>query len=177
MMWYNAKLKVESDYTMMAEMAEYYRAMLMVGLGDGFYQAFDRALEEENPLSDLTLSLCTCISDETEVLHILREYTLNYALDEQLVCDLILKDLRGRYQAGKITRSEVVEVLYSIVMNLDKFWEEPWHSLTEPSYDLELWVDGLICEDAFNQCFDAWFFCGKNLDAWKIQREINAKNR
>ena len=160
---------------MMAETVEYYRAMLLVGLGDGFYQAFDRALEEENPLSDLTLSLCTCISDITKVLHVLREYTLDHPFDEQLVYDLILEDLRGRYQAGQMTRSEITETMYRIVMNLDKFWEEPWHDITHPSYDLELWEDGWICEEVFNQCFDAWFFHGKILDPWKIQEKSNAK--
>lgn len=157
------------------EIVEYHRAMLLVGLGEGFYRAFDEALEQENPLSDLTLSLCTCISDEAEVLHILREYTLDHPFDEQTVCDLILDDIRNRYLAGAMPRAQVVETLYRIVMVLDKLWEEPWHSLTDLSYDLELWDDGLICEEVFNQCFDAWFFQGKNLDAWSVQKEYKRK--
>ena len=160
---------------MTAETAEYYRLMLTVGLGDGFYRAFDQALEEENPLSDLTLSLCTCISNETEVLHILREYTLDHPFEEQQVCDLILEDLRSCFLSGVMTRVEVAHTLYRIVMDLDRFGEEPWHSLTTPSYSLELWEEGLICEEVFNQCFDAWFFHGKYLDAWEIQRQISKK--
>ena len=162
---------------MTAEMVEYHRAMLLVGLGDRFYRAFDEALERKEPLSDLVLFLCTCISKKNEVLHILWEYTLDHPFDEQKVCDLILDDVRSRYLAGEMSRAEVVDILYRIVTALDRFWIEPWHSLTDMSYDLELWDDGLICEEVFNQCFDSWFFHGKTLDAWVIQKAYNAKNR
>lgn len=162
---------------MTPEIVEYHRAMLLVGLGDPFYRAFDEALEQEDPLSDLTLSLCTCISDEGAVLHILREYTLDHPFDEQAVCDLILDDLRHRYQAGEMTRAQVVDTLYRIVKALDKFWAEPWHSLTDMSYDLELYEDGLISEAVFDQCFDSWFLQGINLDAWAVQKEYNRQKK
>lgn len=157
---------------MTPETAEYYRAMLLVGLGDKFYRAFDEALEQEEPLPDLILSLCTCISDETEVLRILREYTLNHPFDDQAVCNLILEDIRGRYLAGELSRAQVVSSLYEIVIKLDKFREEPWQGLTDLSYDLEIWEDGLISEEVFNQCFDSWFFQGKRLDAWELQKAL-----
>ena len=48
-MWYNTKSRVRSEDAMTAEIAMYYSAMLRVGLGDGFYQAFDKALEERLP--------------------------------------------------------------------------------------------------------------------------------
>ena len=152
------------------EIVEYHRAMLLVGLGDRFYRAFDEALEQENPLSDLILSLCTCISDETEVLHILREYTLDHPFDEQTVCDLILDDIRSRYLAGALSRTEVVDLLYRIPRNLDKFYDEPWHSLTDLSYDLELLEENIITEAVFNQCFDSWLLRGKPLSAWELRK-------
>lgn len=158
---------------MTSEMIEYHRAMLLVGIGDRFYRAFDEALEQEEPLSDLILSLCTSISDENEVLHILREYTLDHPFDEQTVCDLILEDLRSRYLAGEMTRADVADILYRIVNELGMHWDELWHSLTDLSYDLELWEDGLICEEIFNQCFDSWFFQGKRLNAWELQKKHN----
>ena len=153
------------------EIVEYHRAMLLVGLGDRFYRAFDEALEQENPLSDLFLSLCTCISDETEVLHILREYTLDHPFDEQTVCDLILDDIRSRYLAGALSRTEVVDLLYRIPRNLDKFYDEPWHSLTDLSYDLELLEENIITEEVFNQCFDSWLLRGKPLSAWALREK------
>lgn len=157
---------------MTQEKAEYYRAMLLIGMGEGFYRAFDEALDQEDPISDLILSMCTCISEEKEVLHILREYTLDHPFDEQVVCDLIMEDIRQRYLAGELTRAQAVETLQRIVVALDKFWDEPWNSLMDLSYHLEAWEDGLIYEEVFNQCFDAWFFEGKYLDAWKLQRSL-----
>ncbi len=162
---------------MTPEIVEYHRAMLLAGMGDRFYRAFDEALEQENPLSDLILSLCTCISDESEVLHFLREYTLDHPFDEQTVCDLILDDIRSRYMAGELSRMEAVDLLYRIPKNLDKLFDEPWHSLTDLSYDLELLEENIITEEVFNQCFDSWFFHGKNLDAWSLQKAYNVKNR
>ena len=156
---------------MTPEMVEYHRAMLLVGLGDRFYRAFDEALEQENPLSDLTLSLSTCISDKNEVLHILKEYTMDHPFDEQQVCELILDEIRSRYVAGELSRAEVADVLYRIVWAVDRFWDEPWHSLTDLSYDLELLEENIITEEVFNQCFDSWLLRGKPLSAWALREK------
>lgn len=160
---------------MTPELVEFYRCLLLVGLGEGFYRAFDEALEREDPLSDLTLSLCTCISDEGAVLHILREYTLDHPFDEQAVCDLILTDIRSRYISGEMSRVQVAKTLYRIVAAIDKLWDDPWNSLMDLSYHLEAWEDGLICEEVFNQCFDSWFLEGKSRNAWALQKTYNKK--
>ena len=156
---------------MTPEMAEYYRAMLLVGLHDRFDQYFDKILETEDPLPDLILSLCTCISDRNQVLSILHEYTLNHPYDDDVVCELVLRDIREQYDSGKLSRVQVSSILYDIVMQLDKLWVEPWHSLTGPSYYLELCDDGLIDEEVFAQCFDAWYLRNEKLDAWELQRQ------
>ena len=160
---------------MTPEIVEYYRLMLLVGLGEKFYQAFERILEQEETLPDLILSLSTCISDEAQVLAILREYTLDHAYDEQTVCDLVLDDLLGRYQAGELSRGDVVHTLGRIVHIQQKFWQEPWHSHMGLTYALELWQDKFICEEVFNKCFDAWFFSGQHLNAWTLQAELTSK--
>jgi hypothetical protein len=162
---------------MTAEMAMYYSAMLRVGFGDSFYRAFDKALEEEDPLSDLTLLLCDCISDVNAVLHILREYTLDHAVDEQVVCDLILADVRVRYDSGEMSRVDVVTTLYDIARMLDKFWEEPWDYFMIMSYDLEMYEDGIINEEVFIKSFDAWWNGGERVDVWELQRKWNQPNR
>jgi hypothetical protein len=58
-------------------------------------------------------------------------------------------------------------------MSLDKFSEDPWHQLTFPMYALEVRQEGLISEEVFNRCFDAWLFRGEHLSAWDLQRELN----
>lgn len=157
---------------MTPEMAEYFRAMLLVGIRDKLDAAFDHALETEEPLSDLILDLSGCISDDEKVLSVLREYTLDHPFDARVVCDLIREDIRGRYLAGEMTRAQAAGLLYRIVMALDKFWEEPWRDLTDGAYDLELLEDGQISVEVFNRCFDAWFFEGRRLNAWEVQRQL-----
>ena len=149
--------------------------MLLVGIRDKLDEVFDRALEAEEPLPDLILSLSTCISDDNAVLSALQEYLLKHNVDEQVVYHLIRGDFRQRFLTEQLTRAEVTDLLYRIVMGLDRFLQYPWHELTIPEYALELWQDGFIAEEVFNQCFDAWLFRGETLEPWKIQAELNKK--
>ena len=158
---------------MMPEKVAYYRAMLLVGIRDRFDAAFDEALEAEEPLSDLMLSLCTCISDNEQVLAVLQEYLWHHTVDAQVVYHLIRGDIGKRHLAGQMTRSEVTELLYQMVQRMDKLYDDPWYELTRPSYALELWQGGMITENVFNQCFDAWLFRGETPDPWQLRSKLN----
>ena len=151
---------------MTPETVEYYRLMLQVGIRDKLDAAFDEALETEEPLSDLVLSLCACISDNERVLACLREYTLNFKIDEQKVNRLIVDDLLERFQAGEMTRPEVVKTLYKIACILNKWSDTLWN--ISLYYYVDLFEDGSISEEVFNKCFDAWFFRGELLDPWVL---------
>ena len=160
---------------MTPEMVEYYRAMLLVGFRDRLDAAFDHGLETEEPLSDLMLSLSTCISDDNQVLSVLKEYTLLHTYDERLVFQLVLEDVSKRFRAGEMSRSDVCLLLQRIIAQRETFWIEPWQRLTNVFYALELSEEGIISEDVFNQCFDAWWYRGECLDAWELRRQQHAK--
>ena len=162
---------------MTPETSMYQRAMLLVGFGDRFERDFEEALEKEDPLSDLILSLCTCVSDRMQVLSVLNAYTLEHPADETQVCRMIREDVFGRYHSGELSRGQVVSTLYNIVLRLDKFWVDPWQSLTELSYEQELWADGILSDDVFNQCFDAWFLRGERLDGLKLQDRLSRSGK
>ena len=132
---------------MTPEQAEYHRAMLLIGLDDRFEKCFDEALEVEDPLSEVVLALSTCISSREQVLSVLREYTLSDPFDEKTVRDLVLEDIRSRYQSGEMDRVEMVTALYDVVVSLDKSLDDSWNILTEPTYYLELYEEDLISED------------------------------
>ena len=156
---------------MTPELVVYYRAMLRVGVGDAFYQAFNLALEEENPLSDLILSLCSCISDADAVVHILTEYLFEHKADDQEVYKLVVTDLMERVASGEVTRQNVVAVLDEIAHTLDKCMERPWCYCVHLADHFDLCKDGMISENVFNLCFDAWFKHGQWLDVWELHRE------
>ena len=158
---------------MTPEQAEYHRAMLLVGLDDRFEKCFDEALEVEDPLSEVVLALSTCISSREQVLSVLWEYTLTHPFDENAVRDLILEDISNRYRSGETDRVEMVTALYDVVSALNKFHVDPWNILMEPTYYLDLYEEGLITEDVFDRCFDAWFDRGERLDPWALQREVS----
>lgn len=160
---------------MTPEVAEYHRAMLLVGLRDRFDKDFDQALENEDPLSDLILDLSTCASDLNQTISVLHHYTLDHPVDEQKVCELVLEDIRSRYRDGSLSKAQVVTTLYSIVSHLGKLLEEPWDAFTYLSDKLELLEDQLISEEVFDRCFDAWLFHGEYLDAWKLQCELEQR--
>ena len=158
---------------MIPETVAYYHAMLLVGIRDKLDEAFDHALEKEDPLSDLMLSLSTCISDDEAVLSVLQEYILDHTIDDQVVYHMIRGDFRQRRLSGQMTRAEVTEYLYGIVRSLDKFFADPWYDLTIPNYVFELWRDGFLAEEVFDQYFDAWLLRGENLNPWKLQEQLN----
>ena len=158
---------------MTPEQAEYHRAMLLIGLDDRFEKCFDEALEVEDPLSDVILALSTCISNREQVLSVLREYTLTHPFDENAVRDLILEDISNRYRSGEMDRVKMVTALYDVVNALDKFQDDPWNILMEPTYYLDLYEEDLITEDVFDQCFDAWFYHGERLDPWALQCDVS----
>ena len=162
---------------MTPERAEYHRIMLMVGLRDKFDQEFDWALENENPLSDIILSLTSCASDTEETIAVLHSFALDNEFDEEEVYNLVLDDIRSRYLDGILSRSQVTTTLYSIANYLDAFWNEPWDKLTHLSNALELYEDKLISENAFIECFDAWLLRNEHLDVWQLQRNINMNSK
>ena len=149
--------------------------MLRVGLGDVFYRAFDQALEEEEPLSDLTVSLCNCVSNVYAVLQVLGEYLSQHPADDQAVYELILADLKNRRASGAMTRKDMVTALNDIAHALDKCVEEPWYYIVYMADNLDLCEDGIISEEVFNTCFDAWFDHGQWLDVWELQRKENTQ--
>ena len=160
---------------MIPETVAYYHAMLLVGIRDKLDDAFDHALETEEPLSSLMLNISTCISDDEAVLSVLQEYILDHTIDEQVVYHMIRGDFRQRRLSGQMTRAEVTEHVYQIAWRLGKFCVDPWYGLTTPNHAFELWRDGFLAEEVFNQCFDAWLFRGEDLNPWKLQEQMNNK--
>ena len=82
---------------MTPERAAYHYLMLCVGLREAFDADFDAAVENEEPLSDLTLRLCAAPpSDHDACISVLMNYYADFTLDGRAVLQLVLSDLAER---------------------------------------------------------------------------------
>ena len=80
---------------MTVEQAYYHKLMLEVGLTERFDAELDELLEQEDPLSELTLALSTCGGDRNEQIHILNEFVLSVPkeqIDKDAVFFLVAED-------------------------------------------------------------------------------------
>lgn len=160
---------------MTPEKAQYYWMMLRLGQQDAYERELDRLLEEEDPLSPLTLDLAVCMSDVNQTLSVLRDFVWDHPVDQLQVYDMILDDLRQQYTAGALSAEQTAGLLWNITRLVDDSADPPWVELHTLIYDYELWDEGMISKEVFHQAFDSVFLHGKRLDAWALQREQNKK--
>lgn len=160
---------------MTPEKAQYYWMMLRLGLREAYDRELDRLLQEEDPLSPLTLELADSISDVNRTISVLRNHLWARPADQRQVCGLILDDLRRAYLAERRCAEETARALQAILAMVDDSAEPPWVELYAMTYDFELWEEGIISREVFQLGFDAAFLRGQRLDVWAMQRALNQK--
>ena len=160
---------------MTPERAAYHRLMLLVGVREEYEQELDLALETEDPLSPLLLDLAFCMSDLSQTVSFLYNYTLDYSVDEQQVYDMIMAELRRQYVRGQMNAGEVCEILSKIQRICD--FGEPWIDLYTYLYEYELLDEGIISQEVFKTGFDSVFLHGERIDVWALQKEYHKKKK
>lgn len=160
---------------MTPEQAAYHRLMLLAGLPEAFEQELDQALEQEDPLTPLTLELACCMSDLNRTLSVLHNHLLDHPANEHQVYELVLAGFRRQYTEGKLDELRVCQCLTQIQSSCDAI--EPWIDLYPCLYDYELLEEGMICDEVFRRCFRSVFLDGVELDAWALQKEYNPKKK
>ena len=127
---------------MTVERAYYHKLMLEVGLTERFDQELDTLLEQEDPLSELTLALSTCGGDRNEQIHILNDYILSVPkeqIDSDAVFSLVAEDFRTRYEQSPETLEQLTRQMGSAAW-LSGWWtEDPWNAM----YLMSDWYDDI----------------------------------
>ncbi len=127
---------------MTLERAYYHKLMLEVGLAESFDQELDEMLEQEDPLSELTLALSTCGGDRNEQIHILNDYILSVPkeqIDKDAVFSLVAEDFRTRYEQSPETLEQLTRQMGSAAW-LSGWWtEDPWNAM----YLMSDWYDDI----------------------------------
>ncbi len=103
---------------MTREDAYYRRILLLCGVWDDFDEWLDAYLEEEDPLSDIVLDLLDCRNDIKKAEHVLNLYCLEVPFDEESVYTRLRLYLKEGYQSGKMTKDDVMSLIFRFSKNL-----------------------------------------------------------
>lgn len=153
------------------EYASYFKLLLLCGYSQELQQYIDKALEEQDPLSDVILALCTPDSDEKARLSVLNTFLLKAReseIDYDLaVFDLVMTFLRKQYAEGTMSIKEMCHLMYRLALSTDRYFDEPWHTMyyMEDLYD-EAEMGYYISKEDFSRKFHAFLSDGICLSAY-----------
>ncbi len=115
------------------EYAAYFRLLLLCGYEDELQQYINNALIEQDPLTDIILSLSTAGGDKKIILSVLNEYLrkvkdsdINY---NKTVFDLVMSFLKKIYQDDLLSKKAMAELMYHLALYTERYLEEPWSTM------------------------------------------------
>ncbi|MDD6146423.1 MAG: hypothetical protein PUB43_05230 [Oscillospiraceae bacterium] len=115
------------------EYAVYYKLMLLCGYKDELLQYIDKALVDQDPLSDIVLELSTAGSDDKKMLSVLNDYLLQVKDSEidydVTVFDYVMSFLKRRYVENAIPMKEIAKLMYRLAVHIERYCDEPWHTM------------------------------------------------
>lgn len=141
------------------EEALYCKIMLQAGFTECFYELYDKALENENPLSDLILKLSDNPSDINKTISILNNYLYNSKnIDTNKVYSLVIGFLSELYDCGRVKQAELADKIKIITAadhgRIDTA-KEPWQSLDILAWCYDEAADGILDSESYNRWFDS----------------------
>ncbi len=112
------------------EYAAYFKLLLLCGYKEELQQYIDNALMEQNPISDIILSLSFTGGNDKTILTRLNEYLLDADTDYNgAVFDLVLSFLRKKYHDASMSTQAIAELMYHIALYTERYFDEPWHTM------------------------------------------------
>ena len=145
---------------MTPERTTYHYLMLCVGLREAYDADFDAAVENEEPLSDLTLRLCAAPpSDHDACISVLMNYCADFRLDGGVVFDLVLADVAERWHSGSLSPRELADLCW----NLAEEAEQPFLDFEEFRGPYHCWDyadQSQITWGRFRECVEIFFQTG-----------------
>ena len=162
---------------MTPEKAQYHLLMLRLGHQASYDRELDRILNEEDPLPPLILELALCMSGLNKTISVLREYLHDHPADQQQVYDLVLADVHRKYDTKEWDAVQTAGFLWEVRRAAWDFSEDPWDGLYQLVYEFELYEEGLISREVFEEAFDSLFCRGICLDVWAMEAARHPKKR
>ena len=129
---------------MTIERAYYHKLMLEVGLTESFDRELDELLEQEEPLSELTLALSTCGGNRNEQIHILNDFICSVPkeqIDKDAVFSMVANNFLSRYEKGSEDLEQMLRQIHTVANSSGFDADDPWSSMRTLYYlydDIEL---------------------------------------
>ncbi len=115
------------------EYAVYFKLLLLCGYEDELQQYVDHALIEQNPLSDIILTLSTAGDNEKSILSALNEYLLQVNdadIDyDGTVFDFVMAFLQKKNSEKSLSMKAMTELMYRLARNTNRYFDEPWSTM------------------------------------------------
>lgn len=114
------------------EYAVYFKLLLLCGFPEELQQYVEQALLEQDPLSEIILSLSLTGSDPGLRLSVLHAYLLQASdadLDDSVVFDLVLSFLQKKYRDSAWPLKSIAGLMYRLAVNTERYDDEPWSTM------------------------------------------------
>ena len=136
--------------------ALYLKLLMEVGITDDFDNMLDEMLENENPLSNLTLALLDCNGNRNEQIHVLNEYINNVPL-EQINTDAVFYMLVDKfkliYEENPKLIGKIAQWMSTIAVSSNLCYQQPWYTMYQMEDYCYLSNTGVYNKDTFKNDF------------------------
>ncbi len=155
------------------EYAVYFRILLLCGYTDELNEYIDKALIEQDPISDIVMDLSLSSNDNKKMFSVLNEYILDVK-DTDIdyngcVFDLVRSFLKKLYNEHTLPMEDLTRLMCQIAINSERTLDDPWCIL----YNMDILYSeaqlGYYDKDDFQNKFDAFINNGIWFDPDTIQ--------
>lgn len=119
------------------EEAKAYLLLLRLGFYEAYDRKLDEALEQEDPLSDLTLALALCGADLNDTISQLKSFTDHKDINDEAVLDLVWQEIQWLYCNGVLRSWQLPDVIATLYCYAGFPDTDLWNTVRECYYDYE----------------------------------------
>ncbi len=143
------------------ECAVYFRLLLLCGYKDELQKYIDKALVEQEPLSNVVLELSSVgVNTDDKILSVLNEYLLQVEDSDidyhKSVFHLVMSFLNRKYVEDSMSMADVTNLMYRIAVYTERYLDEPWRTMYLMGELFDEAEAGYIDKEDYQRKFDAF---------------------
>ena len=142
------------------EYAVYLKLLLLCGYNDEIQKYIDKALIEQDFLSDVVLELSTVSTDDNKMLSVLNEYLLQVKDSDidynKSVFNLVMAFLKTKYVEDSMSMAEITDLMYKLAVCTERYLDDPWNTMYFMGDLFNEAEVGYIDKEDYQRKFDAF---------------------